>query len=268
METQFIEVLNELTPISLEEVKGIKLMRRIDRKYLTKTDDLLELLRRLKSSYSIQESDGVMVFKYMTLYFDTPELSLFKRHHNGSLTRDKIRLRWYCESGCSYFEIKQKDNRGYTTKKRVKIPDGFDSSREIVTAFKESDSIVEDFLIKNSFLKQDQIDRCIKTRFRRITLIDKIRSERVTIDFDIEFENMKTGKSFSLRDLVVIETKQDSRRVSAIKDFLMEMRIKETGFSKYCIGSILTDNTLKKNLFKMKLMEIDKLTHYKNGIIY
>ncbi len=95
-----------------------------------------------------------------------------------------------------------------------------------------------------------------------------MRSERVTIDFNIEFENVKTGNSFSLQNLVVIEIKQDTRRYSKIRDQLNEMRIKETGFSKYCIGSILTDNTLKKNLFKMKLMQIDKLTHYKNGIIY
>jgi len=263
-----MEALKEFSPISLEEVKRIKLMRRIDNKFLTEISEIPRLLEKLRDSYLIQESEGVYLFQYITLYFDTGDRELFTRHHNGSLTRDKIRLRAYSESGCSYFEIKRRDNRGYTNKNRVKISDSFDLNRDINYASQEYSEIIEGFLVKNSILKQSEIDRCIKTRFSRITLIDKMRSERVTIDFNIEFENVKTGNSFSLQNLVVIEIKQDTRRYSKIRDQLNEMRIKETGFSKYCIGSILTDNTLKKNLFKMKLMQIDKLTHYKNGIIY
>lgn len=263
-----MEVLKEFAPISLEEVKRIKLMRRIDKKFLTEISEIPRLLENLKENYLIQESEGAYLFRYITLYFDTGGRELFIRHHNGSQTRDKIRLRGYSESGSSFFEIKRRDNRGYTNKSRIKIPDGFDLNSEITTLSKEFNTILEDFLVKNSILKQSEIDKCLITKFSRITLINKLRCERVTIDFNIEFENVRTGGDFSLQELVVIEIKQDMRRDSEIRDHLKEMRIKETGFSKYCIGSILTDNTLKKNLFKIKLMQIDKLTHYKNGIIY
>jgi len=256
MESLPLSILNEFESLPLSEIKKVELMNRVDRKYLTDYSTFLKLMKMIKDDYFIQESGGKRLFRYFTLYFDTIDKEMFIRHHNGFLVREKIRTRCYSESGVNFFEIKKRDNKGFTRKKRIWIKNG------------ELNSEIVDFLNTNSCLKKDDIAGCIQTKFERITLVNRLRSERVTIDLNLEFENKCTGRNFSLGDLVIIEIKQDSRGNSTMRDCLKDMRIKETGFSKYCIGSILTDNTLKRNLFKTKLMQIDKITKYRNGIIY
>ena len=46
---------------------------------------------------------------------------------------------------------------------------------------------------------------------------------------------------------------------SPVKDMLRELRIKPSGFSKYCIGSALTNPNLKRNRFKPRFTKIEKL---------
>ena len=41
---------------------------------------------------------------------------------------------------------------------------------------------------------------------------------------------------------------------------LRQLRIKPSGFSKYCIGSVVTNAQLKNNLFREKLVRITKYT--------
>ena len=40
---------------------------------------------------------------------------------------------------------------------------------------------------------------------------------------------------------------------------LRQVRIKPHGFSKYCIGSAMTNGSLKNNAFKFKMVTISKL---------
>ena len=40
---------------------------------------------------------------------------------------------------------------------------------------------------------------------------------------------------------------------------LRQLRIKPSGFSKYCIGSVMTNRGLKHNMFKQKMVRISKL---------
>lgn len=54
-------------PISLTDMSGIKLMNRIDNKYLTNISVLPELLCRLSDKYYIQETDGKRVSAYHLL---------------------------------------------------------------------------------------------------------------------------------------------------------------------------------------------------------
>lgn len=250
------DLLSGFESLPLKEVRKIELMHRVDKKYLTDSGSVFRLLEMMQGEYLIQECDGERIFKYITLYFDTADRELFMQHHNEHLIREKIRIRSYSKTGNSFFEIKKRDNRGFTDKRRIKA-ENVDFNSDVIQ-----------FLGKNSYLNSKEISGCFQTKFERITLVNRARSERVTIDFNLEFENKTNGNLFNLQNLAIIEIKQESWKESAIRDYLREMRIKETGFSKYCIGSILTDNTLKRNLFKRKLMQIDKITNYKNGIVY
>ena len=71
MNEQIITRANNLPPISLEEMSGIKLMNRTDTKYVATISQLLAFLQAVEGKYYIQEIDGVRLASYHTTYFDT-----------------------------------------------------------------------------------------------------------------------------------------------------------------------------------------------------
>ena len=92
-------------------------------------------------------------------------------------------------------------------------------------------------------------------------------TERLTIDFNINFRNLETGEFRRMSDLVVIELKQDGNVNSPFKDILSDFQITRSSFSKYCVGLAVTDSSIKKNRFKKLCMYINKITKYKYGSI-
>ena len=58
-----------------------------------------------------------------TLYFDTPDRQMYAEHQRGRKNRQKIRVRRYESSGVSFLEVKRKNNKGRTDKKRMEIAD-------------------------------------------------------------------------------------------------------------------------------------------------
>jgi hypothetical protein len=59
--------------------------------------------------------------------------------------------------------------------------------------------------------------------------------------------------------LVIIELKRGGRMPSPVLDMLRQLHIHPHGFSKYCMGSALTNPQLPCNRFKRKLIEIRKI---------
>ena len=83
------ELLKGFDPITLEQMKGIKLMNRTDTKFITTIDRLEELLLKAQSQYWAQDIDGDRNMPYFTRYFDTPECAMYVSHQNGKKTRQK-----------------------------------------------------------------------------------------------------------------------------------------------------------------------------------
>ena len=65
------DLLNLYAPISLEDMREIRLMNRIDTKFVTTVPVLLQLLEMAKDDYWAQEIDGERNLAYQTTYFDT-----------------------------------------------------------------------------------------------------------------------------------------------------------------------------------------------------
>ena len=97
------------------------------------------------------------------------------------------------------------------------------------------------------------------TIFDRFTLVNYDKTERLTIDCNLRFENLRNGHTASMAPLAVMELKQDGRAHSLLKDVLFELRIRPFKVSKYCIGTCLTCPEVKQNRFKKKLRRIEKL---------
>ncbi|HRE96122.1 MAG TPA: hypothetical protein PK637_05110, partial [Flavobacteriales bacterium] len=94
--------------------------------------------------------------------------------------------------------------------------------------------------------------------FRRITLVHCVAKERVTIDTSLTFSLQNTSRETS--ELAIAEVKQENRnRNSGIIQILRKLGIRESGISKYCVGSALIKPQLKYNTFKEKILFIDRL---------
>ena len=238
-------------------------MDRTDTKFVTTEDKLVALLLKAKKAYFVQEADGRRIASYYTLYFDTEDSSMFMAHHNGKLNRQKLRIRSYIDSDTSFLEVKTKDNHGRTRKDRTAIH-GFDrihaQDGNIYGVYTETLCDCSDFLAEHFRYKPVDMRAKIENRFSRITLVNKEKTERVTIDTGVVFHSLVTGISLALPRLVIIELKRARRSHSPIFEMLHPLHIKPMGFSKYCVGMTLTDSRLKRNLFLQGIHKINKMT--------
>lgn len=241
-------VVDEFTPISLEEMDSVKLMDRIDTKYILSVKQMHQLLQEAKENYKILEIENIRGLKYRTTYFDTDDYEMFNAHQNGKLNRFKVRTREYVDDGCEFLEIKKKNNKGRTCKKRILRAD---NSMKFCT--NESR-----FVRETSPFKASDLYPKLWSKFSRYTLVHRAEKERITIDFNLVFKN-DLGKEIKLPSLSIIEVKQE--KFTFASDFLQLLKkngVYETRMSKYCIGSVLLNPKLKYNRFKEKLLKISK----------
>ena len=244
------ELLEQLQPITLEQMSEIRLMNRTDTKFVTCKEKLVELLRLAQGKYYAQVIDGSKVANYMTTYWDTDDHHFYLEHHNGRAPRQKVRVRTYLDSNVSYLEVKTKNNHGRTKKKRVEVP-----TQDIT-----GENGNEEFLQGLVHRGMNDIHPTVRNRFHRITLVNYGKTERLTIDFDVQFHNMETARDATTGQLVIIELKRDGNVFSPVLEILRQLRIQPSGFSKYCIGSVMTNHQLKHNMFKQKLVKLSKLS--------
>ena len=245
---KIIEKTLTLPPITLAEMSGIKLMNRTDTKFVATIEQLHRFLAAVHGKYYIQDIDGKRIASYHTTYYDTDDYQMYSMHHAGRQVREKIRVRTYMDNDDTFFEIKNKNNHGRTKKKRIPTN----------TLHDERDTVVP-FMAKHAWYAIDEISPVIENWFNRITLVNFDKTERLTIDFNLRFHHLKSDGRDQLQRVAIIELKRDGNVPSPALDILREVRIKRSGFSKYCIGSALTNNRLKSNNFKERMTMIGKM---------
>lgn len=250
--------LESFEPISLSKMESVKLMNRIDTKYVVPFSVLPHILSKAVDDYFIQEIDGVRLFTYDTMYYDTDDLDMYIRHHDRQLVRQKIRVREYVDSDLCFLEIKKKNNKGRTKKKRITIPRATNLTGDIIGHGKKDYTIAQ-FVEAKSRYRWDQIAPKLRTRFHRITLVNRAMTERLTIDIDLSWENQTTENIVSLPRMVIIELKRDGQVPSPMLHIMLEERIRPLKVSKYCIGTALTSPSVKQNRFKAKIRKIHKI---------
>lgn len=261
-------LINEFEPISLNEMESVKLMNRIDTKYAVPLAVLPAILQAAQTDYYAQEIDGKRIATYDTIYYDTDTLDMYIRHHDRQLVRQKIRIRQYVDSNLTFLEIKRKNNKGRTSKKRIIVP-GFDLTADTQSTLKhkrKEDELltVAEFIDGKSRYTWDNISPHLWTKFHRITLVNKAKTERLTIDMDLVWENVITGENKTFSDLVIIELKRDGNVPSKMTHIMLDLRIHPLKISKYCIGTALTTPGLKQNRFKKKIRRIEKMLNTEN----
>ena len=94
--------LSTYSPISLDEMDSVKLMNRVDTKYVCHEAQIPAILEAAKDDYRVQEVIGKRIATYDTVYYDTDGLEMYMRHHDQQLNRRKVRIRTYMDTGAEY----------------------------------------------------------------------------------------------------------------------------------------------------------------------
>lgn len=246
------QIFFHFIPISLEEMGKVKLMNRMDTKFVTTISKINLLLETAANDYFIQEIDGQFNMPYYTCYFDTPDVNMYYQHQRGKKSRQKIRIRNYeGSSSLPFLEIKKKDNHGRTRKKRIPMEEG--------TQLLD----YADFINDNSLYNQNDLAPKIENHFFRVTLVNKDMTERITIDSGLEFHNLSNSHHLTLDDIGIIEWKRDALSCnSGLKNLLLDLRIHQSGFSKYCMGMAMTNPELRQNRVKKRIRFVEKLRNF------
>lgn len=237
-------------PIELGQMNQVKLMNRMDQKFWFHEANLQLILQSINHQYFILDIEGQKEFPYTSTYYDTSENRMYLMHHNGNLNRYKIRHRSYLSSDLRFLEIKFKSNKGRTFKKRISA-----NLNEHSFTKKECD-----FIEANTPYSCRDLTPSLINEFSRVTLVNRNFKERCTIDRNLQY--IKNGSCNKLENLAIVEIKTDGRQcISPLALALREERIMASGFSKYCMGRVLTDQELKQNAFKQKIRMIEKTLH-------
>ena len=241
-------ILSTFAPITLAEMKSVKLMNRTDTKFVTTLPMLEKLLEMAQGDYYAQVIDGERNMLYDTTYFDTQDFGMYREHQTGHTNRQKIRFRTYVSSNLQFMEIKTKNNHGRTKKKRIEVNDMdlHDEEKRL-------------FIEQHLHFDVDKLIPHMHNHFHRITLVNRAKTERLTIDTDLQVHNVQTDTDRHMGDLVIIELKRDGLVYSPVLEMLRQLRIHPHGFSKYCMGAAMTNDSLPVNLFKTKLRDVEKI---------
>jgi len=242
------KVVFEFDPISLLEMDSVALMNRFDYKYAFNIKRLPTILSLVRDKYNVLEIDGIRGFNYKSIYFDTDDLTMYHDHHNGKPIRYKIRRREYVDSGLNFMEIKQKDGQGKTLKERIIKHKSEHHFTDLTNTFIHNRC---PFVTCN-------LNAQLINYFVRYTLVHKTESERLTIDVCLNFSY--DNREFEIPFLVIAEVKREGETYnSTFMKLMREMSIRQSGMSKYCIGTIFLNPKIKKNSFKPNLLNLKRI---------
>ena len=244
----FQNLLNDFQTLSLDELDKVRLLDRQDTKFVFNQNQLPRILNKIKPLYRILEIENSSVFRYDNTYFDTDDFLFYNQHHNENRKRFKVRFRKYNSNSKLFFEIKIKNNKNRTVKKRLLV-------NEMNKRLGEKEKKMVSEIIG---LQATQLAPILDIQFSRITLVDNCFNERLTIDTDLSVINGTDSKVFD--QLVISEIKQ--KKYNPKSDFiqiLRNLKIQEMRFSKYCMGMLHVNKEIKYNRFKPKLLQINKI---------
>jgi len=241
LDNTILQTINNFETFSLAELEAANLLERQDFKYTFHVKHLPFILEKIKPYYSVLSINDNLFTDYKTDYYDTNEFQFYMQHHNGETNRYKVRLREYVQSAISFYEVKFKNNKNWTSKHREKI--------------KNLNIDVNNYT-KN--ITDEHLELKLKVYYSRITLLSKDHSEKLTFDIGLEFSNLSHQKCF--HDLCIAEVKSKSHHPYIFRQIIKQLGYREQGLSKYCFGISNMYSHLKRNNFKKSFLYIRKIT--------
>jgi hypothetical protein len=240
----FSRSFETITMAQLDE--GAQLQTRTDLKYVVDAAVLRRLGGALAAEYRVLELEGRRLFHYDSVYFDSPDLVTYRQHHQGRRRRFKCRTRLYADSGLCFFEVKLKDGRGRTVKRKLALDRAEHGRLRTETRAFLADQLRRAY----GHAAPDELEPVLGTSYRRLTLACPERRERVTCDVELVFSAVD-GRSYGVRPgRLLVETK--SARGNGLADRLLRRAgaAPVASCSKYCLGIALAHPAVVNNRFR------------------
>ncbi len=255
MDTTPEPLFETFRPIDLPTLNAkAAMLERLDHKYVVRRPVLEAMRAELAERFDVLEIEGRRAFTYETCYFDDPERRSYHDHHQGRRQRMKVRVRRYVEAGLCFVEVKLKDRRGSTVKKRMPYdPDKYghldDSAMAHVRQSWEA-------LYGRPFDRT--LEPSLRMQYQRVTLVAREGGERMTIDSGIRFFGSGDERGTDA-DVFIVETK--SAHGHGIADTILRRHHQHptNGCSKYCVGMSVTGAVHKFNRFRPALRKLGAL---------
>jgi VTC domain len=250
-------------PISLAGLNAsAEMLRRRDNKYVVEQAVMIAALEDFSRHFDVLEIDGRRAFTYDTCYFDSAGRECYFDHHRGRRRRAKVRIRNYCDAGLSFVEVKLKDKRGETIKKRL----AYDPADYGVLDTRALDFVQTCYhgLYGTDF--PYELHRALDMRYKRVTLVAKAGGERMTIDNGLHF--MCGTATQSIDDgIFIVETKSANGNGIADKILRGLHRHPMKHCSKYCAGTAMVGPSLKTNNFRQILRKLVAFPDMSGGVL-
>ncbi len=255
MDNRIAESLSQFATISLEDLNSkAAMLERLDNKYIVPADRLLPAFEKFADLFDVLEINGTRAFTYATEYFDDSEAQAYHDHHQGRRKRCKVRIRNYVDAGFSYLEVKLKDLRDATVKKRLKL------ARPTQTLCAESLAFID---ACHADMYGTPLGRSlipvIGMEYERITLVAREGGERMTIDTRMTFRAANAERN-AAPDMFILETK--SARGNGIADKILrgEHLHPTKQCSKYCVGMAALGLVERHNRFLPALRKLQVMS--------
>lgn len=248
------DIACDFDPITLDALNAkAAMMERVDNKYVVTTPVLVAMTADLAAQFDVLEIGGNRTFEYKTYYFDDVAMSSYFDHLHGRRRRYKVRTRHYADAGQCFVEMKLKDRRGGTIKKRMPYP---------VEKYGQLDERASAHIAK-SFQEQYSTDLVsalrpsLEVRYQRTQLVAKLGGERLTIDSNLRFLSAACIETAIAADRHIVETKSSNGNGLADKLLRRYHQHPLKGCSKYCAGMAATGAVPRYNKFLPALRRLD-----------
>lgn len=254
MNTAILNILNSFNSVRLEEMDKVKLMDRIDTKYLIPANRVPDLLKLMQGRYRVLEISNQRISTYSTIYFDTNDFTFFNQHVTERTGRFKVRFRTYNSTGRTFLEIKKKTKKGRTVKWRIENPPADISFNETVKEFIQTRAAIDPGSLKP----------VLENHFKRMTFTGFNTPERITLDLDLSFRSPE-GKSSELPMVAILELKsQGVAAHSPFSELIRQFSVYPTPFSKYCTGCAILYDLPLKSILKPIILLLNRIENEYN----
>jgi hypothetical protein len=237
---EILQTLSTFKTFSLQELDAANLLERKDFKYTFHVKHLSYVLQQIQPYYDILSINNNLYTDYLTDYYDTKNFKFYLQHHNGETNRYKVRLRNYVQSAISFYEVKFKNNKNWTSKHREKI--------------KSMDVDINKY---TAAITTEQLEKKLIVAYSRITLLSKDHSEKLTFDVGLQYSNDVQQQQFNY--LCIAEVKSKTHHPYIFRQIIKSLGYRVQGLSKYCFGIANLYSHLKSNNFKQSFLYIRKL---------